>query len=719
MSNESDNSKSSNDSDGLVFIDSKDSDTQDKVEEITKDMQTGKIINVTFTLNDPSIAYLMKRLERIKRNNERLLSLQLIHGDGSPTLQPSPTSCINTHAQRTPNASSSTSTRRKTPNSFSSSTSLSKSPRLAASLLANTLDLTNHPPQEPSLAVTTNSEALVESDGGTGQQPMARRCLYSSKLAKRNHTIKEQRIMAKTEKIEKLSVIYPTKLKTIKFDRGGTLKESEHNKFLQAIDAFVRHHAEYNCCNYQKKSYCTQCSCLSALLGGDNSEFKFKQVNQSLLEFYTRTSYTQKSVFKEWLRYGEVNAPKNVKNNSSQVIFLLPGVYHGAAHQPPGVAAQCKKQFSVCINALSLLFNYSYHKMCLLRRDIVIPGIKVHGNMSKIKNCGENKMFIDASLISFFENFKGEAETHSTRVICQETGVGLRDEEIDTVELPSSYSKRRLYYKYCFNRGYVLKADAKGKIPAVKNYPLRDFNNDDWPIGSRPLPVCAWITFRRFWKANYPKMKIRPPSRDTCVECWKFKNKLVVTSCLQNEVSRQARRLMLNRQEGIDHGESVVCSLCGSLLVESAVPPLLEEEKKELLSSTLESNICSAALFYMRIIKERWVNFEKETPHSMPITNLECLAMRFMGMLSCDKTRDYKNDPNEGDNEKRYYKNKPNVRDSDSIVDNLATNEDATCRGIVSRYTKEWEVTTKRLGRWIDFENDYMTMDPNFMEIVW
>lgn len=32
------------------------------------------------------------------------------------------------------------------------------------------------------------------------------------------------------------------------------------------------------------------------------------------------------------------------------------------------------------------------------------------------------------------------------------------------------------------------------------------------------------------------------------------------------------------------------------------------------------------------------------------------------------------------------------------------------CRGIVTRYSKEWERTIKRLGRWIDFENDYKTM---------
>lgn len=41
------------------------------------------------------------------------------------------------------------------------------------------------------------------------------------------------------------------------------------------------------------------------------------------------------------------------------------------------------------------------------------------------------------------------------------------------------------------------------------------------------------------------------------------------------------------------------------------------------------------------------------------------------------------------------------------------------CRSIVMRYSKEWEKVVSRLGRWIDFENDYKTMDPHFMESVW
>ncbi|XP_031132358.1 isoleucine--tRNA ligase, cytoplasmic [Ipomoea triloba] len=41
------------------------------------------------------------------------------------------------------------------------------------------------------------------------------------------------------------------------------------------------------------------------------------------------------------------------------------------------------------------------------------------------------------------------------------------------------------------------------------------------------------------------------------------------------------------------------------------------------------------------------------------------------------------------------------------------------CRGIVTRYVAEWEKTVVRMGRWIDFRDDYKTMDLKFMESVW
>lgn len=41
------------------------------------------------------------------------------------------------------------------------------------------------------------------------------------------------------------------------------------------------------------------------------------------------------------------------------------------------------------------------------------------------------------------------------------------------------------------------------------------------------------------------------------------------------------------------------------------------------------------------------------------------------------------------------------------------------CRGSVLKYVNEWRRTVRRMGRWVDFDRDYKTMDPSFMESVW
>ena len=41
------------------------------------------------------------------------------------------------------------------------------------------------------------------------------------------------------------------------------------------------------------------------------------------------------------------------------------------------------------------------------------------------------------------------------------------------------------------------------------------------------------------------------------------------------------------------------------------------------------------------------------------------------------------------------------------------------CRAAVLRYVKEWRTIVTRLGRWVDFDHDYKTMDPDYMETIW
>jgi isoleucyl-tRNA synthetase len=60
-----------------------------------------------------------------------------------------------------------------------------------------------------------------------------------------------------------------------------------------------------------------------------------------------------------------------------------------------------------------------------------------------------------------------------------------------------------------------------------------------------------------------------------------------------------------------------------------------------------------------------------------------------------------------------------NLKGSLDILDYGVAKFNEACREIVLRYTKDWRKVVERMGRWVDMDNDYKTMDPKFMESVW
>ena len=46
-------------------------------------------------------------------------------------------------------------------------------------------------------------------------------------------------------------------------------------------------------------------------------------------------------------------------------------------------------------------------------------------------------------------------------------------------------------------------------------------------------------------------------------------------------------------------------------------------------------------------------------------------------------------------------------------------NFNEACRSLVNGITGEWEQIIERYGRWVDFENDYKTMDAPYSESIW
>ena len=95
---------------------------------------------------------------------------------------------------------------------------------------------------------------------------------------------------------------------------------------------------------------------------------------------------------------------------------------------------------------------------------------------------------------------KVEGEPYATRFVRTLAGCDVRDEEDGILELPPSYSKRKLYERFCFEHGWIARANAKGNYKEWRNYPERvhdDHLGDmaSWPQSSYPQIICSWGSF--------------------------------------------------------------------------------------------------------------------------------------------------------------------------------------------------------------------------------
>eukprot|EP00471_Norrisiella_sphaerica_P002539 CAMPEP_0184484866 /NCGR_PEP_ID=MMETSP0113_2-20130426/6536_1 /TAXON_ID=91329 /ORGANISM="Norrisiella sphaerica, Strain BC52" /LENGTH=1166 /DNA_ID=CAMNT_0026866049 /DNA_START=171 /DNA_END=3671 /DNA_ORIENTATION=+ len=59
------------------------------------------------------------------------------------------------------------------------------------------------------------------------------------------------------------------------------------------------------------------------------------------------------------------------------------------------------------------------------------------------------------------------------------------------------------------------------------------------------------------------------------------------------------------------------------------------------------------------------------------------------------------------------------IKTKEDVLEMGIARYNAECRSIVMRYSGAWRDIITRCGRWIDFDNDYKTLDTSFMESVW
>lgn len=183
---------------------------------------------------------------------------------------------------------------------------------------------------------------------------------------------------------------------------------------------------------------------------------------------------------------------------------------------------------NICMNTFRNLFGVFRKSWSRLTEHCsnYVAGPMVHGNTGRAnRSITCSVALAEASVVEFLSEVSASyGEPYATRFVRSVTGMSLRNEEVDAIELPSHFKKRKLYAQYCCSRGYKVKASAKGSYGKISDYEVRDVDGVYWLPESVPEPVCSWKDFLVIWKKEFPHLKIRNACEDTCGECFKIKN---------------------------------------------------------------------------------------------------------------------------------------------------------------------------------------------------
>ena len=270
-------------------------------------------------------------------------------------------------------------------------------------------------------------------------------------------------------------------------------------------------------------TYSRNCVCLSIL-----QDWVPRQaaVAKYMANFIEKPQQERHSIISEWQRY-------TTTTNNNPRCFFIPFVAEdddedegdedeeqanndGDDNKPP---LHALKEWMVCKDAIALLLDYGKFKWRTCQKAVKNNRLPGHGNKGKVN--GKAKHFandVKDDLHEFFHQLKQFGSPKATRLVREETGMGLRDAEVDVVELPTAWSKRAMYARFCYERGYVMTASPRG------SYVKKERSDAQWNEENKK-PICSWGKFISFWQTEYPLIRIASPSADICTDCHIFFNR--------------------------------------------------------------------------------------------------------------------------------------------------------------------------------------------------
>ncbi len=271
------------------------------------------------------------------------------------------------------------------------------------------------------------------------------------------------------------------------------------------------------------------CKCLSIL--DDSPDQDNRSIRESIADYMlyhlSKSPVERQRTIMDWIRYTHSRETLERRLEDNEARFLLP--MDRSEEQSNGEeedSADFFQKAKICKGALGFLLDFKHRKWKTMRDAVKNNIVPQHGNSGVSNRKKPFEKGVRNDLHQYLENLSEmEAAPVSTPIFREAVGSGLRGGEEGVVELPPSLTKRKLYIRFCEERGYKVKTSDNGRFEITEDR------------SKEQKPICAWGTFLNFWKKEFPKLRIRKPQKEQ----------------LDEEKERKKRRKLQKEQHKVEH----------------------------------------------------------------------------------------------------------------------------------------------------------------------
>ena len=283
-------------------------------------------------------------------------------------------------------------------------------------------------------------------------------------------------------------------------DEIEVLKSIADEEFKLLVNEWLENKTN---CSDMNNGQITNCDCFAMLQENNHLEIITECITEALFASKDLRNHCVNEVIG-----GGHAASKLIKKYCSKVYML----------------SKSNQHLVFCKHTACFLLNIGRRKYQTITNEYGDVIKKAHGNIGNIIDKQNISVFKLECALHIKNIASEQGEQHATRFMREHHKIWVRDTEVDTVELPSYYTKRRIYRNYCWDKGWQAKTNARGDYEILKRPACPE---DTYPPEGPHHRIVSWGLFRQVWDTECPHMRIRPSCRDTCDMC--YEHKMLVT----------------------------------------------------------------------------------------------------------------------------------------------------------------------------------------------